>query len=216
MLTRYHQQITTEALGKRLSPTVLKTVIRANLHQDDLKYLLGGYPHYHFDDSEFERTHIYLNKQHQIVENTLAQNGDPTPAWIAFGKITHTVQDFYAHSNYVHLWLEQHNGETSPDPNEIEPLIPHLITHPRLFTARSILILEFLGMIPLLGKVLIPFFPPDTHIRMNLDQPTCGPLFSYAFIAARKRTEKEFEALSQRIHALYGSHTLQKFVDIVR
>jgi len=221
MLTRYHQQITTEALGKRLGPKALETVIQANLHQDDLKYLLGGYPHYHFDDNEFERTYLYLDEQHQLVKNTLAHNGDPTLAWVAFGKITHTVQDFYAHSNYVQLWLEQNARETGfpnrpPNPNEIEPLIPNLITNPRLFTARSILLFEFLGMLPLLGKILIPFFPPDTHIRMNLDQPASGPLFSYAFVAARKRTEKEFEALFQHIHTLYGSHALQRFVNEVR
>jgi hypothetical protein len=179
-----------------------------------LKYLLGGYPHYHFDNNEFKRTYAYINEQSQIVLNTLARDGDPTPAWEAFGKITHTLQDFYAHSNYVQLWLEKR--EPCPTPHEIEPLIPHLITHPRLFTARSILLLEFLGMIPLLGKILTPFFPPDTHIRMNLDQPASGPLFSYAFVAARKRTEKEFEMLSQHIHTLYGPQAFQKFIGEVR
>lgn len=213
MLAHYHQQITTEALGKRLGSAALQTVIRANLHQDDLKYLLGGYPHYHFDDNQFERTYAYLSEQKQLVLDTLAHQEDPTSAWIALGKITHTIQDFYAHSNYVKLWLEQNVKESSfPKPDEIEPLIPGLMTSTRLFTARNLLFLEILGMIPLLGKRLLSFFPPDAHIRMNLDQPTSGPLFSYAFIAARKRTEEEFEELFQCIHTLYGPQAVEKFV----
>jgi len=218
MLSLYHHQITTDALGKQFSPTALAAIIQANLHQDDWQYLLGGYPHHHFDDSEFERTYAYLDQQRQIILETLILDTLPTPAWEAFGKITHALQDFYAHSNYIHLWLDQNapdhdNGETSPAPAELDPLIPDLLASPHLFSARSILLPEILGRLPLLGRLLTPLFPPDSHIRMNLDQPSTGPLFPYAVIAARKRTEKEFESLSQHIRTLHSHQALQKFVD---
>ncbi|HLF87472.1 MAG TPA: hypothetical protein VI451_00870 [Anaerolineales bacterium] len=213
MLARFHREITQAALKNQFSPGALETIIQANLHQDDLKYLFCGYPHHHFDDSAFERAYAYLDEQRQIILETLTHSPESIPAWEAFGRITHALQDFYAHSNYIHLWLEPHTGDKAPNPAEVEPLLPDILASPRLITARSLLSLEILGRIPFLGKMLIPLFPPDTHIRMNLDQPASGPLFPYVLVAARKRTEKEFEALSQQIQVKHGSQALQKFVD---
>ncbi|NUM46582.1 MAG: hypothetical protein HUU38_17905 [Anaerolineales bacterium] len=207
----YHRQITASALHKHLPASILEIVIQANLHQDDLKYLLGAYPHYHFDDNAFARTSAYLEEQRQLIFDTLSQ-GRPHPAWVAFGKITHTLQDFYAHSTYVSLWRARFPQDAWPDPETIEPLLPELMTHPRLMTGRVILLFEILGLLPLLGRFLHPLFPADTHIRMNLDHPKTGPLFPYAIIAARKRTEVEFQDLTQQIRVRLTPLILQKFL----
>ncbi|GAB4579136.1 MAG: hypothetical protein Fur0022_18740 [Anaerolineales bacterium] len=200
MIAQIHRQLTSEALGKHLPAPILARVIQANLQQDAFLYLLGAHPHFHFDDNAFAQTYAYLNALRQTLEQTLAQ-AQPQRAWEAFGKITHTLQDFYAHSNYVQLWLAQYPPGAWPAPDEIDPLIPELLSHPQLITGRVILPLEILGMIPRLGKLLKPLFPPDTHVRMNLDHPKTGPLFPYAFAAARKRTMAEFETLT-RAHPL--------------
>ena len=215
----YHRQITTEALDKLLSTRAVETIIQANLHQDDLKYLLGGYPHHHFDNSEFDRTDAYLNEQRAYLLEVIAR-GERTSAWEAFGRITHTLQDFYAHSNYVRLWLEKNeeHGAAPParhlTPEEIEAQLPELLTSPRLFTARVVLFLEILNMIPFIGPRLRPYFPPDVHARINLDNPSTGPLFPFAMAAARKRTEEEFKTLAQIIQTRYGARVLQNFTDL--
>jgi hypothetical protein len=208
----YHRQLTTEALGQHFHPEALEILIQANFHQDDLKYLLGAYPHIHFDDNAFARAYAYLAEERQVIFETLTQPRPMRAAWEAFGRLTHTLQDFYAHSNYVQLWREQYAPTSWPDPETIEPLIPELVNHPRLITGRVFLVLEILGMIPIFGKWLLPLFPPDTHIRMNLDHPQTGPLFPYAMVAARKRTAAEFATLSQQIIAEHGSQTLAMFL----
>lgn len=207
----YHRELTTDALGAHISPEALETIIQANLHQDDLKYLLGAYPHYHFDDNEFDRAYAYLEEQRQLILEILAQRRPVSLAWEAFGRIAHTIQDFYAHTNYVRLWLEPYTPTTWPDPETIDPLIPDMVAHPRLISGRVFLLLEILGIIPYLGPWLHPLFPEDTHIRMNLDQPKTGPLFPYAMVAARKRTEVEFHTLSQLINTQLGLAALKIF-----
>ena len=49
------------------------------------------------------------------------ERSDPRQAWQAFGRLTHTAQDFYAHSNYVALWRER-NPAAPPD--QIDALLP--------------------------------------------------------------------------------------------
>jgi hypothetical protein len=93
------------------------------------------------------------------------------------------------------------------------PLNSNIISSPRLISGRVNLILDILNILPLIGRLLRPLFPPDIHARMNLDQPSSGPLFPYAIVAARKRTEKEFEMLAKQIRNVYGAHALKVFVD---
>jgi hypothetical protein len=213
MLTQYHLEITRKALGSQFGPQALETIIRANVHQDDLKYLLGGYPHHHFDDNAFERTYAYLDEQRKLILDTLAQT-NTTPAWEAYGRITHAVQDFYAHTNYVQLWLEQNAGETAPDPAGIAPLTAEILASPRLISGRVNIFLELLNLIPIIGMILRPLFPPDIHARMNLDQPSSGPLFHYAFVAAQKRTRAEFETLSAHILDALNPEALVQFTGL--
>src|SRR5690606_18376168 len=106
MDARFHVQLLTEAVGAHFEPQALQQIIAANLGQDALRYQLGAYPHYHFDNNEITRSLAYVEQEHEQIV-ALALTANPGAAQrAAFGRLTHTVHDFYAHSNYVDLWLE--------------------------------------------------------------------------------------------------------------
>jgi hypothetical protein len=117
---------------------------------------------------------------------------DAPSAWAAFGRLTHTAQDFYAHSNYIDLWLARQTDGAIPTPSEVDALDPHLINTPALRSGK-VYFLELLTLILPLKPLVMPFLPHDAHAWMNLDSPAQGPNFKYAFQAAVKRTKIEFE-----------------------
>jgi hypothetical protein len=193
MQQTFHIQITTQALQEFFSPRALQEVIRANIGQDALRGQVG-HPEFHFDDNAFSQGNAYLSRQRELLREAL-ENHRPMAAWQAFGRLTHAAQDFYAHSNYVRLWLEAHPGAT---PGEILPLDERILNHPSLHSGRVFLI-ELFAYLPLLKQLLRPLLkrllPQDTHLHMNLDAPEKGPLFPYATIAAVRRTRQEYEDL---------------------
>ena len=65
-----------------------------------------GHDEYHFDNNAFEKSYAYIEEQRALTISSLMAN-DVFSAWSAFGRLTHTVQDFYSHSNYVDLWLSR-------------------------------------------------------------------------------------------------------------
>ncbi|MFN8461016.1 MAG: hypothetical protein U0X93_04505 [Anaerolineales bacterium] len=107
--------------------------------------------------------------------------------------MTHTVQDFYAHSNYVTLWLNRFDGKTPPPPVEIDPLDPSLIHSPSLRSGKTYPPLEYLYFVKRLRPHVLPLIPRDSHAWMNLDSPEQGFKFDYAMQAAIKRTRIEYE-----------------------
>ena len=135
----YHREILQKALGERVSPRALEAITAANLNQDSLAGLLR--PEFHFDDSQFDQSLAY-------VEECRAAGGravDPAEAWAAFGRLTHSVQDFYAHSNYVQLWADLQTlipGDRDTDRARLPPtskmkaLDAYLLKHPKLKSAR--------------------------------------------------------------------------------
>ena len=135
------------------------------------------------------------------------QMKDVSSAWSAFGRLTHTAQDFYAHSNYVDLWLACQPDGALPTPSEIDPVDPDLIDTRALRSGRIYMPLELLGMLPGLRSFALRFLPRDSHAWMNLDSPERGPNFNYAFQAGLKRTRLEFQktraALSQDLLSLF-------------
>lgn len=191
----YHRQITTTALESRLSPRALETILHANLGQDGLAGLLF-HPEFHFDDSRFQAGDAYLAAQRLQVHSDL-QGSARVPAWQAFGRLTHAAQDFYAHSNYVRLFLETNPTST---PQAIDPLIPDILHSPRLHSGKVHwgweLLLRFL---PGLAARLDSRIPADTHAGMNLDHPDRGQLFPFALQAATQRTAYEFEILLESL-----------------
>lgn len=196
MFKEYHLAITAQALDGRFSQTALDAILLANIHQDRPAGQIG-HPEYHFDDNAFAPGLAYIERNRREVRAAL-ERGDAPAAWRAFGRLTHAAQDFYAHSNYVSLWLDRFPPHEWPPPEEIEPLDPALLAGP-LRSGKIYWPLEPLSWIPLLKRFIVPLLPPDSHARMNLDWPERGPKFAYAFAAAVKRTAHEYEQTAQAL-----------------
>ena len=187
----YHRDITARALESAVSPRALQVIVRANVAQDGLRYQFG-HDHFHFDSNQFDASYAYIEEQRARVTDSLAHD-DADPAWQAFGRLTHTAQDFYAHSNYIPLWLERFNGATPPPPPEVDPVFAEILHSPHLRSGKLYYPLEALTFLPHIGKNFVRFMPADSHARMNHDGPENSSLFDYVFHAAVKRTSLEFE-----------------------
>jgi hypothetical protein len=121
------------------------------------------------------------------------QKKDVMSAWQAFGRPIHSAQDFYAHSNYIALWLSRFDGRTPPPPGEVDPLDPGLIHSPDLRSGKTYYPLEWLYFVRRLRRFIMPLLPRDSHAWMNIDSPEQGHKFEYAMQAAIKRTRIEYE-----------------------
>ncbi|HET7144622.1 MAG TPA: hypothetical protein VFI68_11425, partial [Anaerolineales bacterium] len=194
MLIPIHEEMTREALGTCVSPRALEVVLAANSKQDSLHRQIG-HDEIHFDNNALEKGRNYINEQRGYVIAALLSPG-VLSAWIAFGRLTHTVQDFYAHTNYVSLWLDQHNG-TPPAPSEIDPVQKDLLESPGLRSGKVYLPMDVLYFVPFLRKLSLALLPRDSHGWMNLDSPRQGFKFDYARVAAIKRTQYEFDVLKK-------------------
>ena len=204
MLKPYHTKMTRLALCEQFSPNALEKIIAANLYQDRL---LGqiGHDEYHFDGNAFEKSYAYVEGQRALTTSSLMANDAPS-AWSAFGRLTHAVQDFYSHSNYVDLWLAFQPDGAVPTPSEIDPMEPDVIDTPALRSGK-IYPLEALNLIRPIKPFVKYLLPRDSHAWMNLDSPKQGSNFAYAFQAAIKRTKIEFEkttlGFSEEMHKLF-------------
>lgn len=206
MLKPFHIEICQRALGSTFHPEALKIVQAANLAQDHLCGQIG-HPEYHFDDNSFNLSYDYMDQQRQIVLDTfLSRNEnsssiirkDITPAWKAFGRLTHVAQDFYAHSNYIHLWVGTYGSNELPSPEEVEALQPGILHHSELRSGK-VYMWDWLAFVPGLHGLAYRILPPDSHTHMNLDSPNQGPLFSYAVEAGVKRTIFEYDQIAKRL-----------------
>lgn len=191
MLTEYHIEIMFESLGDHLGTRALGVMTTANVRQDQI-FGQFGHNEFHFDNNAFAKTYSYIEKQRALVGACL-QKKDVASAWQAFGRMTHTVQDFYAHSNYITLWLDRFDGRTPPPPPAVDPLDPDLIHSPNLRSGKTYYPLEFLYYIRRLRALSLRLLPRDSHAWMNLDTPAQGFKFEYAVQAAIKRTRIEYE-----------------------
>ncbi|MBN1451475.1 MAG: hypothetical protein JW963_10710 [Anaerolineales bacterium] len=191
MLTQYHATITRKALSERFSSRALEAIVAANLGQDNLRGQIG-HDEYHFDNNAFEKSYAFIEAQRALTVSSL-QDGDVPVAWAAFGRLTHTAQDFYAHSNYVDLWLARFTDKTPPSPLEIDPLMDELVNSPELHSGKLYYPLEALSFVPFLKRFVMPLLPRDSHAWMNLDSPERGKRFEYAIEAALKRTRHELD-----------------------
>jgi hypothetical protein len=187
MLKPYHIEIMHLALDSVFGSRALEKIIAANVRQDRL---LGqiGHDEYHFDNNAFDKSHAYIEEQRALTVSSLRVN-NVSSAWAAFGRLTHTAQDFYAHSNYISLWLARQPESVTPE--EVAPMDMDLIHSPALRSGK-VYLLEALTVIPPLKSLAMSLLPRDAHGWMNLDAPERGPYFQYAFHAAIKRTKIEF------------------------
>ncbi len=190
MLTIYHTEICQRALSKSFTPAALEVLIAANVAQDDLRGQIG-HPEYHFDDSAFEAGYAYIAAQRNLIQEALKRE-DKETAWQAFGRLTHAAQDFYAHSNYLALWLARFPKDSPPAPQDVDPLAPEILQHPELRSGQ-VYYLEVLAYLPALRPLTRKLLPAHAHANMNLDYPERGALFPYAIEAAVKRTRHELQ-----------------------
>lgn len=199
MKSAYHRLLVTQTLGNHFSQHALEIILEANLGQDALSGQIG-HPEYHFDDSLIQKAQVYVDEQRELVFQ--ASRGNPTQpdltaAWQAFGRLTHAVQDFYAHSNYTILWFQAHNVDVRPE--RIEPLDPGVLSNPKLTSGKIYNPWELLSFISTLEPFMKFFLPRDSHAWLNIDSPDRSVFFPYAMEAARKRTIYEFEQIASQL-----------------
>ncbi len=201
MLTRYHIEILSVSLADCFSSRALSAIFKANVSQDRLSGQFG-HDEYHFDNNAFDKSYAYIEEQRALAILSL-QKDDARSAWSAFGRLTHTAQDFYAHSNYITLWLSRFDngprskaelgGHTPPAPPEVDPVDLTLLNSPDLRSSRVYYPLDVLYFIRPLRPYVLSRIPRDSHAWMNLDFPEQGFKFDYAMQAAIKRTKIEFD-----------------------
>ena len=205
MLTRYHIEILSDALADCFSSRALSAISTANVNQDRLSGLFG-HDEFHFDNSAFEKSYAYIEEQRALIVSSLKAN-QAASAWAAFGRLTHTAHDFYAHSNYITLWLSHLNGKTPLAPSEVDPIDLTLLNSPDLRSSRLYYPLDVLYFIRPLRLYVLSRIPRDSHAWMNLDSPEQGFKFDYAMQAAIKRTLIEYRKttsdLSQEMCKLF-------------
>jgi len=208
MLRHIHVEITRNALAGSFSDRALDVIIAANLKQDRLLALIG-HDEYHFDSNAFTQSYAYLEEQRALTVSYIETNDIPS-AWSAFGKMIHAAQDFYAHSNYIDLWLSCQPDGALPTPSEVDPLDEDLIHTRALRSGRIYLPLEALYFVRPFRPLMLRILPRDSHAWMNLDSPEQGPHFHYAFQAAVKRTKSEFDKTAFRL----PQNLLKLFIDM--
>ena len=191
MLTKYHHQILSEALSECFSPRALAAIAAANNYQDRPSGQFG-HDEYHVDNNSFKQSNDYIEEQRALTIGSLKAN-DARSAWSAFGRLTHNAHDFYAHSNYIDLWLARFDGNPPPPAAEIDPVDPTLLNHPDLHSGKAYYPLELLYYIKPFRRFVLSRIPRDSHAWMNLDSPEQGFKFDYAIQAAIKRTKIEFD-----------------------
>ena len=196
MKSIYHAELTRHCLAAEVSPPALDEIVRANLGQDALRYQLGTHPHFHFDNNRIREGNAYVEAQHaEIVGLALGGGGSATQQRRALGRLLHAVQDFYAHANYVDLWLLRYSvpGTPLPPPELIDPLDPAILNHRDLITGTFVFWRDIIYYLPLIGALARRIWVhPTSHEAMNLDSPRQGWRFDYAYEAARLRTLHEW------------------------
>lgn len=216
MHPRFHVEITRQAFSEQFSANALEKIIEANLYQDRLT---GQYGHdeFHFDNNAFDKSYTYMEEQRTLVISSLKAN-DVSSAWAAFGRLTHTAQDFYAHSNYIDLWLSMQPDGAVPTASEVDSVDPDLLHSRALRSGKLYLPLEIFSFVKFLKPLVMPLLPRDSHAWMNLDTPAQGPNFHFAFHAAVKRTRIELEktvaGLEEELAAMFVNRKTRKRVSI--
>ncbi len=184
--------MTREALAAHFSPRALEIVVAANLKQDSWMAMIT-HDEFHYDN-DIHKGDRYIIEQRGYVIAALLSPGI-LGAWIAFGRLLHAAQDFYSHTNYVSLWLNQFDGNAPPPPPEIDPLQNDLLKSPRLHANKIHLPMDALYFVRPLRSLALNLLPKNSHGWMNLDSPAQGWKFDYALAAGKKRTVYEFDLL---------------------
>lgn len=197
MKTKFHIELSQVVLEKYFSQKIIDKIIKANTNQDRIQNQFG-HDYIHFDGNAFSEGFDYISQQTELIYKSIAE-GEFELAWDSLGRILHSWQDFYAHSNYVYIWLQK---TQSPEPEKIDYKEQEIINSPSLRSGKNYGIFEFLSLIPLISLLVKPLMPTDSHAKMNLDSPKSGQAFFYAYYAAKLRTEDVTEQIIHQINHL--------------
>jgi len=212
MTPHYHAVITAEAVGKYFDKPALRQIVVANIAQDSISSLFGARPEVHFDDDLVAAGLGYVETEHRRIAALAAQTGTAAAQRAAFGRLCHTAQDLYAHSNYVRLWLDAHGGLQATRPEDMDALDAGILGSSKLKTGHYAFWHFLAYSIPGVSWVMRRIgVPPGSHEAMNLDKPSRGPEFPYAFAAARARTEHEYRRAAAAVLANGGQAALDLF-----
>lgn len=97
----YHAELTTKSASDILSESQLRVIIFYNLAQDVRQWE----SEIHFDNCAFAEGAKHIHDEWAKIESESNHLSDD--ALVAFGRLLHTAQDFYAHSNWIELHLDQ-------------------------------------------------------------------------------------------------------------
>lgn len=205
----YHTLITCKAVGGVFDPMALAQIVRANHRQDGILNQLRG--HLHFDN-RIDDGWDYIEAEHAHLAELVAGQGSGDLQRAAFGRLVHTAQDFYAHTNYVRLWLASNGGLSGTSPEGIDGLNAGLMVHPELHTGSFVLWRDWVYYVPGVKRLMRSLYvPSSSHEAMHLDSPARGPEFAYAFAAACQRTRHEYRRVAQVVLRGGGEGALDTF-----
>jgi hypothetical protein len=212
MLGRYHEEITRRSIGSFFTSVTLAEIVGANVGQDTFTSLLGVNAHRHVCDCTVAESLAYIDEEHAYIADIAQYPDSDREQRTALGRLLHTVQDFYAHTNYVVLWLAQNAGIEPPDVAQINEFDPRIVTHPALRIAQWVTWRDPLYYVPLLGSVLRRFWLPEgSHEALHLDSPDRGLHFHFAMSIARQRTRTEYMRAVAAIREVGGAAALARF-----
>ena len=205
----YHTLATYNAVGARFDDLALLQIIEANHAQDTILNQFRG--HLHFDN-HIAQGRAYVEAERRNMGRLAATTDAGALLRAAFGRLCHTTQDFYAHTNYIRLWLACHGGFDHTLPADIDALDASLMNHPDLRTGTFFLWRDWVYHVPGINRYARRIHvPAGSHEAMNLDAPTRGPEFAYAFRAACQRTQHEYQLAVQTIRDAAGASALESF-----
>jgi len=115
-----HEDITTEGLkAENISDLSSEMIEDGNEGQDNIFSPNFNNGAHHFDNCMIEQGISYINAQQNRVvlfaKDAPTDNDAKRKALEAFGELLHTAQDFYAHTNYVELFLANNPSSQPSD-----------------------------------------------------------------------------------------------------
>lgn len=215
MLSRYHIEITKRSLGVFFSTDSLREITQANVAQDSFASLLGAEARRHVCDCTVDESLAYIAEEHALIAELSERPGTESKQRAALGRLLHTAQDFYAHTNYVALWAARHGHEFVGEGLESvggDAIDPTIFSHSSLQIAKWVTWREPLYYIPGFGSLLRHFWLPESsHEAINLDSPKQGVYFYVAMAIARQRTLKEYSLAVAKVREVGGWGAVARF-----
>ena len=99
-----------DALSGTVCDDNIEVMIRGSSSQDLAGYDAKAEPQRHFGDKDMRRAYRYVEREQNIILNYVADADSSQDSRVRalyhFGKMVHTLHDFYDHSNYVAAMLE--------------------------------------------------------------------------------------------------------------